>query len=75
MPWLNYCPVCESLVTPPHPHTDAFSFHFRGSKKPATPETLEALGRVMQAARLHAVPWLNPGWSTEADEPQKGEEL
>ena len=67
MPWVNYCPVCKSLVPPgQHAHPEAFTFHYRGEGKPAD-ETLLLIGRVAQSGRAAKCPWLDPGWSTEED--------
>jgi len=68
MPWAGYCPVCEGLVSLPHEHHEAFAFHARASRIPASAEDMRVLGRVMQAARIQFAPWADPGWSTEADE-------
>jgi hypothetical protein len=72
MPWILFCPVCEGKVKPPHQHHEAFPFHYRAGKKPASQEDIQVLGRVMQAARVQLAPWCDPGWSTEADEEGTG---
>jgi len=74
MPWMIFCPVCDALVSLPHPHWMAFPMHFHGAKK-IQPGTLLALGRMGWAAVLHVSPWSDPGWSTEADEEESPPEL
>lgn len=74
MPWIVYCTVCDAVVTPPHPNSQAFSMHFHGSRH-VEAATLVALGQVGWATQIHFNPWLDSGWSTEADEENSPPEL